>query len=54
VCSLCHDELKVAEIAGRYFAAFYCKRCWNDGWTDPKTNRKYESMRAVESRENYN
>lgn len=41
-CSRCHEEMKVEDIAGSFYAARYCKACWDS---------KYK---AVEATENYN
>jgi len=41
-CSACKTELKLTEIAGRYFAGIYCTKCWET---------KYRAIEAAETYE---
>ena len=40
-CSDCKTEIKKTEVAGHYFAAHYCKDCWERKW------------KAIEAKETY-
>lgn len=42
ICSCCKQELKLENIAGRYFAGIYCSHCWET---------KYKAIEAAETYE---
>ena len=41
-CSDCGKEMKIEEVAGRYFAGLYCRECWEREWKEKEARETYE------------
>lgn len=41
-CSDCGIKIKKSEIAGRYFAGGYCKKCWDKTWKEIESKETYD------------